>query len=343
MKKTLFMTMAVAVMSSLALAGCNTSSGNTVKPMLGKVSIGILQPNHPALEAATNGFTAVLTEKANAGEFDINDKFTFTVVNPSQSSSDISIIAKNMIDTYDMCLGVATDPAISLVGAASEKGSEKPILFTAITDPVNAGLVKSMNNGSGFATGTSDMNPVQQQIELIKEVVPGADKVGILFTRSEKNSVVQADMAEAAIKANGMTVVRKSCTGPSDLSAVATDLVNTSGLDAIYIPTDNNIAANTGAVSDAVQGKGILVVCGEENMLKGCGTATLSIDYNKLGRLTGEMAAKIIKGEKHPSQIPVGSLSKDECEYVMSTANAAKAGITIPESALSAHTWRNVD
>ena len=320
MKKTLLLT--TLALGVVALSGCGGQ---------GKTKIGILQPvEHSALSAARLGFQDALAKKG----FDAN-KVEFIYHNAGQSSSDLASLAKDLVGRCDMTFGIGTGAAQALKSAAIDKGKTNPILFSAVTDPVDAGLVTSLQNGSGFITGTSDMNPVADQVSLIKDCNPDVDKVGIMYTQTETNSKVQADLAKAELEKEGIAAVVKTCSGPADISATALALAAEDGIDAIYVPTDNNIAANPSSVKSAVQGKGILVVAGEESIMAACGSITLSVDYSKLGNMTGDMAASILAGEKKAGEIPVGSMGKDECEYVCSTANAIAAGVTIPDEILA--------
>ena len=320
MKKTFLLT--TLALGVVALSGCGGQ---------GKTKIGILQPvEHSALSAARLGFQDALAKKG----FDAN-KVEFIYHNAGQSSSDLASLAKDLVGRCDMTFGIGTGAAQALKSAAIDKGKTNPILFSAVTDPVDAGLVTSLQNGSGFITGTSDMNPVADQVSLIKDCNPDVDKVGIMYTQTETNSKVQADLAKAELEKEGIAAVVKTCSGPADISATALALAAEDGIDAIYVPTDNNIAANPSSVKSAVQGKGILVVAGEESIMAACGSITLSVDYSKLGNMTGDMAASILAGEKKAGEIPVGSMGKDECEYVCSTANAIAAGVTIPDEILA--------
>lgn len=318
------LTLAVCTLGLTACPGTNAQGADAIK-------VGILQPvEHEALDAAREGFKQGLAENGYG-----SGKVEFIYRNASGNDADVVSFAKDLVSTCDLYLGIGTGASKALKSAAEDKGLIKPCLFTAVTDPVDAGLVESLENGKGFVTGTSDMQPIAAQIDLIQECIPSVDKVGILYTQGESNSVIQKNQAEAALTAKGITAVPQACTNASDVSAAALALANTTGLDAIYIPTDNNIAANTDAVKTAVQNKGILVVTGEENMMKGCGAATLSIDYTALGKVTGEMAAKILKEDLVPGKLPVRSMSAGDCEYVISSANCADANVTLPASVIA--------
>lgn len=324
MKIQKLMLMGITLPMMLGLVSCNDSNKQ----------IGILLPvEHPALQAAADGFVAGLKESGLSEGKD----FTIKVMNAGGKAADITSFAKQLVSESIMTLGVATDPAVALKAASVDKGITNPVLFTAVTAPADptTGLVESLENGKGFVTGTSDAQPIDAQIELIKECIPDADKIGILYTQTESNSVVQARDAKAAALANNLEVVEMTVTGSNDISATALALASVEGIDAIYIPTDNNIAANTNAVKEAANSKHVLVVTGEEGMLKSGGHVTLSIDYTELGKRTGKMAAQILKGEKKPAEIPVGVMNKDECEYVYSSANLAGSGITLPASVIA--------
>lgn len=317
MKKKLFLLSALPLLMG-SLVGCGSNDGG--------VKIGLLTLGFEAVDVAADGFLDELTKAGIAYN---------AIKRIPRDASDRGVQALDLASQCDYLLGLGTDNSKALKSAVEGKGKAETttLFFTAVTDPVAEGLVPSMDNGSGFVCGTTDMNPVAEQIELIQECIPNVDKVGIFYTASENNSAIQANMAREKLEAEGITAVVQTCMGATDISSNITALTNIEGLDAIYIPTDNNVAANgTRAVAQAVENKNILVVCGEAGMLKSCGAVTLSIDYENLGRLTGKMAVQVIKGEKKAKDIPVGSLPIDELEYVMSLNNAKAAGVTIPQS-----------
>ena len=310
-----------------SITACNQNNGPV---------IGILQPvEHEALGAARQGFIAGLKDNGYASV-----KIDYR--NAGGNDADMNLYAKSLVDSSDLILGIGTGASKILKGAEINAGLSKPLLFTAVTDPVDAGLVESKDNPRGFVCGTTDANPVEEQIALVKEFKPSASKIGIMYTQTEENSKVQSDQAEAAIKKAGMTADIKTCSNSSDIKATAEALV-ADGVDAIYIPTDNNIAANMNAVKSAAISGHTLVVCGEENMLKSGGHITLSIDYYNLGYNTGVMAASILKGEKKTTDYPVVPVPASNCSYVMSSKNLTDCGLTMPESMLNAHQWKNVN
>ena len=332
----------VTALSALALlsgvAGCKKSQGDvTVPDKTEGFVIGILQPvEHPALGAAREGFEEGLKEKVGEGKFTINYK------NAGGNDADLQMGAKSLVDACDMTFGIGTGAAQALKNASISKGSTKPVIFSAVTDPVDAGLVENKNAPEGFVTGSSDMNPVEDQIALIKEIIPTVTKIGIIYTQSEVNSVVQSNMAKAKAQELGLQVEVKTCMNTGDISLTADALVKT-GIQAMYIPTDNNIAANMDAIKTVADAAHVLVMCGEEGMLKGGGHATLSINYKDLGKQAGLMAGDILLKNKTVKETPVKYMTSAECTYVLSSNNLRDAQITIPESVMAAHTWSDVD
>ncbi|MBO7078442.1 MAG: ABC transporter substrate-binding protein [Bacilli bacterium] len=322
MKKTLKQILSVFLLVILALvfAGCKKTEN---------VKIGILQPvEHDALGLARKGFIDALAEKG----YKEGENLTIDYQNANGQENDLVTLAKSLTNKCDMTLGIGTGATVALQSAQVNSGSTKPIIFTAVTDAVTAGLVTSNAAPGGYITGSSDANPVEAQIDLIKECIPDADKVGILYTQSETNSEVQANQAQAQAEKVGLTIVRMTCTDTTDLAQVAERLCATEGLDALYIPTDNLIAANMTTVKAAVEKYHILCVTGEEGIMAAGGHVTLSIDYYELGKKAGYMAASILKGEAKPESTPVQTMSISECKYVMCSENLTAAGITIPDT-----------
>jgi len=315
----------IALIPMVLLAGSLTSCGKKI------YTIGILQQaEFSALSDARLGFIQGLKE---AGLEEGKD-FKINYHNGNGQVSEFNYYAKDLVGSSNMTFGIATGAAKALYSAALSSGNDNPLLFTAVTDPVAAGLVDSLDNGFGFVTGTSDAQPIDAQIQLIREIIPSADKIGIFYTQSEENSVIQAAQAKAAAENLGLEVVTKTTFDSSDLPANILDLAQTSGIDAIFLPTDNNVASHMTSVKTACNDNNVLLVCGEEGMLNDGGHVTLSVDYKNLGVLTGKMAAKIIKGEAKAGEIPVATMSKEECSYIYSSANLNGTSITLPQTFL---------
>jgi putative ABC transport system substrate-binding protein len=230
-----------------------------------------------------------------------------------------------------LILAIATDTAVAVKAAAEAEGVNIPILFTAVTDPVDAKLVASKEQPGGNVTGTSDMNPVNEQVALIKEMLPSIKKMGIIYTVSETNSKVQSDMAKAKAEEAGIEVVVSTVTGVTDISPVANQLIN-SGIEALYVPTDNNMSKNLAILIEKTNDAKIPVICGEENQVKNGGTIALSVIYKKLGAQTGAMAKSILLDKVSPSNIPVGTQSPEECILVVNQEALTTIGLTLVDS-----------
>jgi len=302
--------------------------------------IGILQPiTHAALDEARVAFENVITESVASGALhDLGKTVTFRRENPEGDPAQLTNLAKSIAADSDMMLGVATDPSQALKNARDEFGTKQPILFTAVTDPVAAGLIKKFPHHDGSVTGTSDDNPVEAQVNLIMKVLdkaPSQIKLGILYTGSEVNSEVQAKRAKKAAIAAGFNknnIKNYTCTNVSDLATVVESAASRS--DVIYVPTDNLMAANTETIKTKVDNYHTLCVVGEANMLS-AGHITYSVSYDLLGKRTGEMAIEILTGLKKTHEIDAEKMMDDEyLSKKYNSANFASSGITIPQEVI---------
>lgn len=317
--KRIITVIASTVMCAGFLASCGKVDGPT---------IGILKwVGVDALNEAERGFVKALADEGYVEGENIN--FLYECANDKQA--DAIPQAQRLLRNSDLTLGIATSAATTLQTQSQELGVEKPILFTAVTDPKNANLVASNEHPGGFITGTSDMNPVAEQIRLIKECLPFAQKVGICYNQNEQNSLVQAQLATAAAKDAGLDVQTSTCSSAADVDIAISTLANS--VDAIYIPTDNTLADNMATV--LANSNGTLICAGEVGQVVSGAHVSLSINYFKLGEMTGRMAAQILKGEAVPADIPVGRESIEDLEYVYSSVNCASSGVTLPSSVIA--------
>ena len=324
---------AVIVVMAAILVGCAKPAASTGQPSqagqtagaaasgAGTIKIGIIQiVEHPALDAARKGFTDVMKEQG------YGDKVTYDYQNAQGDMPTAQTIAQKFVaDKVNLILAIATPTA----KAAAKATSDIPILITAVTDPVSAGLVKSLDQPGTNVTGTTDMNPVEQQIGLIKQIVPGAKKVGIIYNAGEDNSNVQVKLAKDAAQKLGMAVVEATVANSNDVAQAAQSLVGR--VDAIYIPTDNTVVSAAAAVVKVAEKAKLPIVAGERSVVDAGGIATIGIDYYKLGRQTGEMAIRVLKGEK-PASIPVEG--QKEFAVVVNAKEAKAIGLTLPPSIL---------
>lgn len=282
--------------------------------------VGIIQiVDHVALDAARQGFIDALAEH---GYVD-GESITLDYRNAQGSSDILATIADHFVaEQADLVLAIATPSAQTMAG----KTDSMPILGTAITDYVVARLVQS-NEVPGYnVSGTTDMNPVQQQIELLKRLVPDTKTVGLLYTASEDNSVLQASMAQEAIEGLGMGYVEVTVHNSNDVQQAVMDIVGK--CDVIYIPTDNVFASAMPVVYDVALENLKPVFCGEAGMTMGGGVATVGVDYYSLGHQTGLMALKVLEGAD-VSQMPIER--QTEFVYTVNRTFAQALGIAIPD------------
>ena len=309
MKKIVAMTLAVLMLVSLAACG---GSGS------GKYTVGICQlVQHPALDAATQGFQDALTKAL--GE----DKVAFDVQNASGEPTNCTTIVNKFVSSkVDLIMANAT-PALQ---AAVQATKDIPVLGTSVTDYASALEIEGWTGTvGGNVSGTSDLAPLDGQAAMIKELFPDAKTVGILYCSSEANSQYQVDVITGYLTEMGFTVTPYSFTDTNDVASVAQAACAS---DVIYIPTDNTAASNTEAIANVVLPAKVPVVAGEAGICGGCGVATLSISYYDLGYATGEMAAKVLKGEAKISEMPVQYAPEFTKQY--NAANCEALGITVP-------------
>lgn len=284
----------------------------------GKVyKIGVLQyVQHDALDASNKGFFDALNDAGIRYEADQQ--------NASGDQTACQTISEKLVnDQDDLILAIATPAAQAVVGVTDEI----PVLVTAVTDPAESGLVASNDAPGGNVTGTSDLTPVKEQIELLTKLLPEAKKVGILYCSAESNSKIQGDMAMEACEAAGLEAEVYTVASSNEIQQVVESMVGK--VDCIYAPTDNIIAAGMATVSMVATENNLPVICGEAGMVNEGGLATYGIDYYKLGYMTGEMAVDILVNGKNTADMPIGYLSAEQCEFTGNEETAAALGIDL--------------
>ena len=307
-------------------AGCGTKSGETAGT--GEVEkealkLGVIQiVEHPALDASRQGFLDVLAEKG----FKEGENLIVDYQNAQGDQSNLKTIAtKFATGQMDMVLAIATPSAIAMAGETKEI----PVLITAVTDPVAAKLVESNEHPGGNVTGTTDMTPVKEQLELLQKIVPTARKVGVIYNSGEVNSQVQVDIAHEAAQDLGLEIIEATVTGSAEVMQIAQSLIGK--VDAFYVPTDNVVASSISSVVAIAEDHDIPLILGERGMVDGGALGTIGIDYYKLGRQTGEMAFRVIQGE-NPAEMPIESLQ--DIDVVLNRGAAERMGVTIPAEIL---------
>ena len=274
------------IIFTLMWQGFNKSSEKGLK-------IGIIQfVEHEALDASRNGFVSYLKEYGFKGKIDYK--------NAQGDQANCTLIANQFVSQdYDLVLAIAT-PAAQSVAAVT---SEIPILVTAVTNPEDAGLVKSNQTPGTNVTGTSDLAPIAKQISLIKKLKPEAQKVGILFSSNEANSKYQAEIATRESEEIGLKPHLFTFSQMTEIQQVVESMLGK--VDAIYTPTDNMVASNMELISKTALQNGLPVICGEVNLISKGATGTFGMDYFELGKLTAKQAIKILDGKGKPESMPI--------------------------------------
>ena len=326
MKKFLAMALALVMLLGLAACGSKTepaadgSAAEAATPSDDAFVVGICQlVQHEALDAATQGFKDALIEAF--GE----DGVVFDEQNAAGDPATCSTICDGFVtEGVDLILANAT-PALQAAATATDS---IPVLGTSITE---YGVALDLDNFNGVVgtnvSGTSDLAPLDEQAKMVTELCPDAETVGILYCASEANSVYQAEVVKSELEAAGLTVNVYTFSDSNDVAAVTGTACDE--CDALYIPTDNTAASCTEAINNVAQPAGVPIIAGEEGLCKGCGVATLSISYYELGVATGEMAAKILKGEANVAEMEIGYDPNPVKKYNPELVEAL--GLTIPD------------
>lgn len=312
MKKIMALAM-VVVISLLCFAGC----GNNDE---GKIKVGVIQYGaHPSLDNCYRGVEAGLKEA-------FGDNVIIDLQNGNTDPATCDAIAKNMASkNYDLLIPIATPAALSAYAATIN--TNIPVVFCAVSDPVAAGLVESIDVPGGKCTGTSDILDLNAQVDLILSLQPDVKKIGVLYTTSEANSISQLEVLKIVAAGKGIEVVAQGVQGASDIPQAALSLC--SKVDCINNFTDNNVVNNLSVLIKQADAVGIPVYGSEvEQVEKGC-LASVSIDYEALGRKTASLAAEILNGAD-VSKVPVVTI-RDTTPVINKTV-ASSFGIKIPEN-----------
>ena len=298
----------------------DNSSASAENTGNGTYEIGILQQlEHPALDAATEGFQDALSDLL--GE----ENVTFDVQNAQGEQANCSSIATTFVSSnYDLILANAT----TALQCASAATSTIPILGTSITDYATALDIDNWTGATGTnVSGTSDLAPLDQQEDMLVELFPDAKNVGIIYCSAEPNSAYQATKFGEYLTEDGISFKEYTIADSNDIASVVQNAV--SEVDIIYIPTDNTMASNTETINNITLPAKVPVIAGEEGICAGCGVATLSISYYDIGYKTGEMAADILTGKADISTMPIEYAPEFVQKYNPPMCEAL--GITVPD------------
>lgn len=313
---SLALVLALLALSCVSLASCGDD---------GKYTIGICQlVTHDALDAATQGFKDAVIEAL--GE----ENVTFIEQNAGNDIPLCNTIATDFVaKNVDLIMANAT-PALQ---AAASATADIPVLGTSVTEYGVALGIKDFDGlVGGNISGTSDLAPLNEQAQMILDLCPDAEKVGLLYCSAEANSKYQVEEITRILIEKGIkeeNIKEYAFTDSNDVAAVTTVAAENS--DVIYVPTDNTVAANTEIINSICLPKKVPIIAGESGICSGCGIATLSISYYDLGYATGEMAVKILKGEEKISKMPIQYVSAEKATKKYNKTNCDALGIAIPE------------
>ena len=311
-KKIVSILTATALVASLTGCGSNGSSSK-------KYTIGICQlMEHEALDAATKGFKDTLTKKLG------KDNVEFDEQNAQGESTNCSTICNGFVTSnVDLILANAT----GALQAATQATADIPILGTSVSDYATALNIKDWKGKTGTnVSGTSDLAPIDQQEAILKEIIPNAKKVGILYCSSEPNSAYQSKLMQEALKKDGIAYKEYTAADSNEIKSVTTTACDE--CDVHYVPTDNTMASSVNTIKNVAIPAGIPMIAGEKGICA-AGVATLSIDYYNLGCQTGEMAYDILKNKKKAGDMEVQFAKKLTKMY--NAENAKALNITIPD------------
>ena len=323
MKKRMLAVVLGMVMTVSLMAGCGAKEGSNAKEEADTYTIGISQfAEHGSLDNCREGF---LNGLAEAGIVE-GENLTVEYKNAAADMGTASQISSSFVsDKMDMICAIATPSAQAAYNAAMDE--EIPVIFTAVTDPVAAELAAKDGTPVGEVTGTSDKLPVEAQLEMIREILPDAKAIGIIYTTSEANSVSAIAEYEEKVGDYGFELVTKGVTAVSEVGLAAEDLLTK--VDCITNLTDNTVVSALATVLDKANAANIPVFGSEIEQVKiGCLEAE-GLDYVALGRKTGEMAAKVLKGEAKASELSFELIT--EAGLYINTKVAENLNITIKQ------------
>ena len=306
--------------AALISGGCGGQGSGQSGDTSGKIKIGVVQiVQHGSLDEANKGFVDALKERGYGP-----DKVEIDQENAQGDQSNLkTIVSRFKAEKPKLICAIATPAA----QAAANEIRDIPIVGTAITDYTSAKLVQNDERPGGNVTGVSDFASMDAQMELAAKLIPQAKNVGLIYCSSEVNSEVQANQMKDYCKKHGLAVEERTVNNVNDIQQVAESLVGK--VDYIYVPTDNTLASSIPTLMKITDANKIPVIVGADIMAKDGALAALSVDYYRLGKQTGELAADILDGKVKPETSPIQH--QKDYTIVINKQDAEILGIQIPE------------
>jgi putative tryptophan/tyrosine transport system substrate-binding protein len=308
---------ALVFLAALALAGPAAAQDD-------KVTVAVTAiVEHPALDAARDGIKEALAEAGYEDGRNLTLLYESAQGNPATAAQ----IARKLVgEGPSVIVPISTPSAQAVVGATREI----PVVFTAVTDPVGAKLVADPQRPGGNVTGMSDLSPIGKHLDLVKEIVPAARTLGVIYNPGEANSLTLLELLRAEAPARGLAIEEAPAPKSADVLPAAQSLVGS--VDAIYVPTDNTVVTALEAIVQVGRQNKLPVLAGDTDSVPRSAIAALGFNYGDVGRQTGRIVARVLKGEK-PGDIPVEGV--EITELFVNPGAAAAMGVTIPEAVLA--------
>ncbi|MDY2868727.1 MAG: ABC transporter substrate-binding protein [Mesosutterella sp.] len=311
--------------ASSAAASASAPASSAAAANAGQLNVGIIQMvEHQALDAANKG----IVDQLAARGYKDGEKIKIDRQTAQADQSNMKNIAQRFVSANSAIIFAIATPAAQTVANTTKT---IPIVGTAITDYKSARLVQSNEKPGTNVTGSSDMNPIAEQAQLLKEFVPNVKTVGVLYNSSEVNSEIQVDILKGEAKKQGFALKIATVSNVNDIQQAAHSLVGK--VEAVYVPTDNVIASAIPTLLKVTNPAKLPVICGESNMVKAGGLATIGIDYYELGKVAGDMGADILDGKSKPAEMPIRY--QKQYKAIVNGKAAKELGIAIPESVKS--------
>ncbi|MFO1036026.1 MAG: ABC transporter substrate-binding protein [Geminicoccaceae bacterium] len=309
---------AVLLLASVALAFPLTVRADDSKTVAVTAIV-----EHPALDAARDG----IKDELKAEGFEDGKNLVFVYESAQGNPATATQIARKFVgDAPDVIVPISTPSAQAVVSATKDI----PVVFTAVTDPVGAKLVANAEKPGGNVTGMSDLSPIGLHLDLVKEISPKAVKIGVIYNPGEANSVTLLDILKKEAPARGMEIVEAAAPKSADVLSAAQSLVGK--VDAIYVPTDNTVVTAFEAIAKIGDENDLPIYAGDTDSVPRGAIAALGFNYYDVGRQTGKIVARVLKGEK-PGDIPVEGVQITELS--VNPAAAAAMGVTIPDAVVA--------